>query len=200
MRLLVKHQNVLSKLRNEIKAIVGVEDEARSPDRNDIKKMLYLTYVLKEVLRLYPSVPINSRAAVKTTTLPTGGGADGKSPIFVKKGAPIGYCVYAMHRRKDLYGSDAEKFRPERWDPNVDNEVSLKNIGWGYLPFNGGPRVCLGQEFALLETSYVIVRLLQTFREFEHDPAHEMAEVGQERQDVTLVLASSDGCHIRARS
>ena len=169
-RLLVKHQRVLSKLRDEIKSIVGVGDEARSPDRNDIKKMLYLTYVLKEgkasqlpgqchqpnepstdygyctVLRLYPSVPINSRAAVKTTILPTGGGPNHTSPVLVKKGAAVGYCVYAMHRRKDLYGSDAEVFRPERWDPNEDNEVSLKNIGWGYLPFNGGPRVCLGRK------------------------------------------------------
>ena len=99
------------------------------------------------VLRLYPSVPINSRGAVKNTALPTGGGTDGTSPIMVKKGEPVGYCVYAMHRRKDLYGSDAEKFRPERWDPNEENEVSLKNIGWGFLPFNGGPRVCLGRKF-----------------------------------------------------
>ena len=98
------------------------------------------------MLRLYPSVPINSRAAVKTTILPTGGGPNSKSPVFVKEGAAVGYCVYAMHRRKDLYGSDAGAFRPERWDPSEDNEVSLKNIGWGYLPFNGGPRVCLGRE------------------------------------------------------
>jgi cytochrome P450 len=105
-----------------------------------------------------------------------------------------------MHRRKDLYGSDADKFRPERWDPNEDNEVSLKNIGWGYLPFNGGPRVCLGQEFAFLEASYTIVRLLQSFREFEYDPEQELVEVGEERQDVTLVLSSHDGCHIRGRS
>ena len=47
-RLLVKHQNVLLKLRDEIKSIVGVGDEARMPDRNDIKKMLYLAFVLKE--------------------------------------------------------------------------------------------------------------------------------------------------------
>lgn len=100
------------------------------------------------MLRLYPSVPINSRAAVISTVLPTGGGLDGKSPIHVKKGAAVGYCVYAMHRRKDLYGSNADSFYPERWDPNKpDNEVSLKNIGWGYLPFNGGPRICLGRKY-----------------------------------------------------
>ena len=91
-------------------------------------------------------MPLNARAATKTTVLPTGGGPDGKAPVFVKKGTPIGYAVYIMHRRKELYGSDAEEFRPERWDPNVDNEVNLKGIGWGYLPFNGGPRVCIGRK------------------------------------------------------
>jgi cytochrome P450 len=169
------------------------------------------------VLRLYPSVPINSRAAVERTTLPTGGGPDGTAPIMVRKGEAVGYSVYVMHRLKDLYGSDANMFRPERWDPNEENEVSLKNIGWGYLPFNGGPRVCLGrkqstfssaicllnhiiEEFAILEASYTIVRLLQAFETFEYDPECEMVEVGEERQDVTLVLAPTDGCHIRVRS
>jgi hypothetical protein len=57
----------------------------------------------------------------------------------------------------------------------------------------------LTEEFALLEASYTIVRLLQTFREFEYDPEQELVEVGDERQDVTLVLSSHDGCHILAR-
>jgi cytochrome P450 len=154
------------KLRKEIEAVVGVGPEARHPDRTDLKKMIYLTYVVKEgwpsyqkpmvgtladswwntVLRLYPSVPVNSRAAVERTTLPTGGGPDGTAPVMVRKGESVAYSVYVMHRRKDLYGSDADLFRPERWDPNEENEVSLKNVGWGYLPFNGGPRVCLGRK------------------------------------------------------
>ncbi len=108
-----------------------------------------LRKVIVQVLRLYPSVPLNSRAAVKTTVLPTGGGPNGTAPVYVKKGTAVGYGVYIMHRRKELYGSDAEAFRPERWDPNVKNEVDLKNIGWGYLPFNGGPRVCIGRKYPL---------------------------------------------------
>ena len=94
-----------------------------------------------EVLRLYPSVPVNSREAISLTTLPIGGGPDGKSPILVRPGEGVGYCVYAMHRRKDIYGDDADAFRPERWEGD-----SLKDIGWAYLPFNGGPRLCLGRE------------------------------------------------------
>ena len=67
---------------------------------------------------------------------------DGLSPILVPKGLPVAYSVYHMQRREDLYGPDALSFRPERW-----NEERLASIGWGYLPFNGGPRVCLGSKF-----------------------------------------------------
>ena len=53
-----------------------------------------------------------------------------------------------MHRRKDLYGDDAERFRPERWEdkdlPLYRDEI---NAAWGFLPFNGGPRVCLGRKY-----------------------------------------------------
>jgi hypothetical protein len=55
------------------------------------------------------------------------------------------------------------------------------------------------EEFALLEASYVIIRLLQTFADFEYDPGQEMPAVGEERQDVTLAISSGDGCWIRAQ-
>lgn len=86
------------------------------------------------------------RQALKPTILPLGGGLDGKSPMLVRKGEAVGYCVYAMHRRKDLYGDDADDFRPDRWDNDSKHGPDLSNIGWGYLPFNGGPRVCLGRK------------------------------------------------------
>jgi cytochrome P450 len=54
---------------------------------------------------------------------------------------PVAYSVYHMQRRKDLYGPDPLVFRPERWDGS-----ELSSIGWGYLPFNGGPRLCLGSK------------------------------------------------------
>lgn len=90
-------------------------------------------------LRLYPSIPVNSREAVVDTTLPSGGGHDGKQPIFVPKGTTIFYYVYVMHRREDIFGPDAKDFRPERWE-------NLRP-GWGFLPFNGGPRICVGRTY-----------------------------------------------------
>ena len=92
-------------------------------------------------LRLYPPVPINTRFCKQATTLPLGGGPDGRSPILVRPGMPVAYSVYHMQRRKDLYGPDAGSFRPERWEGS-----ELADLKWGYLPFNGGPRVCLGSK------------------------------------------------------
>ena len=76
---------------------------------------------------------------------------------MVRKGEAVGYSVYVMHRSKKLYGEDANSFRPERWDPHVDNAVDLKNIGWGYLPFNGGPRICLGRKSFLPGLFWVFI-------------------------------------------
>lgn len=50
-----------------------------------------------------------------------------------------------MQRRKDIYGPDADEFRPERWEE--DSLSSNKALKWAYVPFNGGPRVCLGSEY-----------------------------------------------------
>jgi cytochrome P450 len=90
-------------------------------------------------LRLLPPVPVNFREALQDTSLPVGGGTNGVSPIHVAKGDIIAYNVYAMHRRTDIWGSDAHVFRPERWEES-------RPRAWKYLPFNGGPRICLGRE------------------------------------------------------
>jgi cytochrome P450 len=144
--LLVRHPKVLEKLREEVNR--NCSDPA-SLTRTDLRKMGYLQNVLKETLRLYPSVPINTRTANKTTILPTGGGPDRTAPVLIPKGSTVAYSVYAMHRRPDLYGMDAELFRPERWDEDMPMHRDKTNAAWGYLPFNGGPRICLGRKLQL---------------------------------------------------
>ena len=54
--------------------------------------------------------------ATRDTVLPVGGGPDGKSPVFVPAKTIVQYAVFSMHRRKDLYGEDADEFIPERWE------------------------------------------------------------------------------------
>lgn len=105
-----------------------------------LNKCLAQAYIYLPALRLYPPVPLNARTSVKDTTIPVGGGPDGLSPIFIPKGTTVSYSVWAMHRRTDLWGPDAAKFNPDRW-------AGGKMRGWQYLPFNGGPRICLGRKY-----------------------------------------------------
>ncbi|KAL2276444.1 hypothetical protein FJTKL_00888 [Diaporthe vaccinii] len=153
--LLVRHEEAMKRVREEIS--MAMRDETH-PTREHIKKMPFLACVVKETLRLYPSGPVNNREAIKTTSLPTGGGPDGNSPILVRKGELVVFSQYVNSRMKSIYGEDADAFRPERWETG-----ELSDIGWAYFPFNGGPRQCLGEDFTLMEVSYTLVRLLQAF-------------------------------------
>lgn len=163
---LSRHPDVYRKLRATVITTFGTYKQPRDITFETLKSCMYLQHTLKETLRLFPPVPLNTRQAARDTTLPKGGGPDGLCSVFIKQGTEIGYSVYAMHRRKDIWGDDAEVFNPDRW---VDRKP-----GWDYLPFNGGPRICLGQQFALTEAGYVLTRLLQRFDKVENcDPEME---------------------------
>lgn len=140
--MLIRHPHVLEKLRKEIKEVYP---DPTNVTRTNLREMSYLQNVLKETLRLYPSAPVNERKANKTTFLPTGGGPYRTAPVLIPKGATVAYSVYALHRRPDLYGMDAELFRPERWDEDMPIFHDKTSAAWGYLPFNGGSRSCLGR-------------------------------------------------------
>lgn len=135
------------RLRDEIVSSVG---RTRTPTYEDLKNMTYLRHTLNETLRLYPAVPYNLRSALEDTTLPT---TPGNPPISVVKGDIVIYSTLAMQRRRDLYPPTSEKFEdpaifsPERWE-------SWTPKPWQYVPFNGGPRICVGQNFAMTEMAY----------------------------------------------
>ena len=88
--LLVRYPRVLSKLRAEISTLSGQSSDLI---REDLRNLKYLQNVLKETLRLYPPVPVNTRASLRTTILPTGGGPDRKAPVLVPKGTAVAYSV-----------------------------------------------------------------------------------------------------------
>lgn len=187
-RLLIRHEHVMKRLRQEITTVM--KDDL-TPSREQIRKIKYLSYVIKESLRLYPPVPLNNREAVRTTVLPTGGGPDGDSPMLVRKGELVVFSQYVNSRKRNIYGLDAYDFRPERWENG-----ELDNIGWAYFPFSGGPRQCLGEDFALMEVSYTIVKILQKFPNISLPKDEPNEPVGKERQLLTLVLSSADGCKV----
>jgi cytochrome P450 len=138
--ILARHPDIFDKLRASIVEQFGTYSSSSANDISfvSLKNCQYLQHVINESLRLYPVVPVNMRQALRDTTLPRGGGEDGSSPIFVPKGRIVDYSVHVMHRLKELWGEDADEFKPERWQG--------RRPGWEYLPFNGGPRICLGRK------------------------------------------------------
>ena len=120
-------------------------------------------YTLSETLRLYPAVPFNVRLALRDTTLPTVSVSNNDQPIGILKNDTIAYSTLTLQRRPDIYpviGHSASTFSPERWE-------TWKPESWQYLSFNGGPRLCMGQDFALSEIKFTVVKLLQKIERVE---------------------------------
>ncbi|KAG7443774.1 cytochrome P450 monooxygenase pc-3 [Guyanagaster necrorhizus] len=155
------YPDTCSRLREEILRRVGPN---RMPTFEDIKEMKYLRAVINETLRLYPIVPFNVRDSINATTFPSDNPSE--KPLYIPAHTTILYSVFLMHRRKDLWGPDAEEFDPNRF---LDHRLKkyLTPHPFIFLPFNAGPRICLGQQFAYNEISFMLVRLLQTFSSFK---------------------------------
>ncbi|KAH8677480.1 cytochrome P450 [Xylariales sp. PMI_506] len=170
------------RLRDEVLSTVGQE----RPSYSDLKSMRYLRYTILETLRLYPAVPYNIRTALVDTKLP---GAPGQPDIAILAGENVGYTPMVMQRRQDLYpaGSvNAETFSPERW-------FDWQPKPWEFIPFNGGPRICIGQNFAMTEMAYFMVRMLQKYERLEYrgDWSKQLIKadlIGRPKYSVTIAL------------
>ena len=95
------------------------------------------------------------RTCISDCVLPRGGGSKGDSPIFVRKGTQIDMDFGLLQKDEDLWGPDATRFRPERWE-------KLKPM-WKCIPFLGGPRICPAQQMVLTQYGYLLVRFIQEF-------------------------------------
>ena len=138
---LARDERVLIKLRGLIETRLS---HGEAPSVEDVAALPYLRHVLNETLRLYPIVPLDGRTATVNTVLPEGGGADGKSPLLVPAGAKVAFNIFTLHHRRDIFGEDAEEFKPERWEG--DSAGPMGDFDGAFVPFIIGPRVCLGSE------------------------------------------------------
>ncbi|OWR44670.1 cytochrome p450 CYP4S1 [Danaus plexippus plexippus] len=118
------------------------------PSVSELNDMKYLEAVVKEILRLYPSVPFIGREITEDFML---------DDIKVKKGCEVVVHIYDVHRRPDLY-PDPVAFKPERF---LDEE---KRHPYSYVPFSAGPRNCIGQKFAKLQMKVVISEIVRNFK------------------------------------
>ncbi|KAF2669348.1 cytochrome P450 [Microthyrium microscopicum] len=175
---LARNPIIWAKLRVEIGKL-----DLELVDMKTIRNLKYVRFCLLEALRLYTVVPINMRSASADTMLPVGGGVDGNNPIQIPKNTILWLGMFSMHRRKDIWGDDADQFNPDRWE-NLDP-------GPAFVPFGSGPRTCLGQQFAFNEASFALTRLVQTFHELE--PLSDAPW----KEKVAITLGSGNGCKIR---
>ncbi|PWA92226.1 cytochrome P450 [Artemisia annua] len=143
--ILCKHPEVQDKIAQDIKQAMNITEditnvtdfEARLHE-DMLDKMQYLHAALAEILRLYPSLPLDPKMCFSDDVLPDG--------CFVKKGDMIAYLPYAMGRMKFIWGEDALEFKPERW---LDHHGCFHSESpFKFTTFQAGPRTCLGREFA----------------------------------------------------
>ncbi|CAO2038339.1 unnamed protein product [Urochloa humidicola] len=156
MVLLSMHPEWQDRAREEVVAVFGRED---TPDYQGLTKLKTVTMILHEVLRLYPPSTLSSRKTCREVEI---GGV--KYPA----GVIIELPVLLIHHDQKLWGSDAHEFRPERFAEGISK--ASKEPG-AFLPFGWGPRICIGQSFALLEAKMALCVILGRF-EFELAPSY----------------------------
>ncbi|XP_011706755.1 PREDICTED: cytochrome P450 9e2-like [Wasmannia auropunctata] len=142
------YPDVQRKLKEEIDDVLRQTNG--KPTFEAINCMKYLNAVVNESLRLYPIAPFLDRICVKETKLPPAT-QDGE-PITIKPGDSIWFPSFSLHRDPKYY-PHPEKFDPDRFlNGNVDNSI--------YMPFGIGPRICIGNRFALMESKIMLFYLL----------------------------------------
>ncbi len=144
--LLSKHPDVERRLHAEIASVLG----ARLPTAEDVRTLPYAERVLKEAMRLYPPAWTTGREAAEDVEI---GG------YLIPKGAQILTSQWVVHRDPRWF-PNPEGFDPDRWAPERAKGIPR----FAYFPFGGGPRICIGNHFAMMEATLILAVVLQRFR------------------------------------
>ena len=142
---LFKNQGAQKKLREEIKTLDKDELEFM-----DIPKLPYAKQVMAETMRLYPPAWLTSRVALEDDEI------DG---LKIDKGDLVGLFIYGCHHNKDSW-ERVEEFDPERFSKEQKKDI----VPYSYFPFSGGPRLCIGVQFAETEMQIVLHHLYKHFK------------------------------------
>ncbi|XP_010778216.1 LOW QUALITY PROTEIN: cytochrome P450 4V2 [Notothenia coriiceps] len=175
VHLLGAHPEAHSRVQQELQEVFGTSN--RPANIEDLKKLKYLECVIKEALRLFPSVPFFARNIGEDCHI---------NGFKVPKGANAIVLTYALHRDR-RYFPEPEEFRPERFLP----ENAVGRPPYAYIPFSAGLRNCIGQRFALMEEKVVLAAILRNFS----------VEACQKREDLRplgeLILRPEKGIIIQ---
>ncbi|XP_021754182.1 cytochrome P450 86A22-like [Chenopodium quinoa] len=121
----------------------------------EVDRLIYVKAALSETLRLYPSVPEDSKHVIADDVLPDG--------TFVPAGSAITYSIYSTGRMKFTWGEDCLEFRPERWLSSDGQKMEMQD-SFKFVSFNAGPRICLGKDLAYLQMKSIVAAVLLRHR------------------------------------
>nr|UEN71139.1 cytochrome P450 4AV17 [Meteorus pulchricornis] len=152
--LLAYNQDVQEKLRNEIDEITQENNGKINYDQ--LVNLKYMEMVMNETLRLYPPAIVTDRVCVEPFKLPPP--MPGYKELTVEKDMICWMPIYALHH-DPKYFPNPDKFDPERF--NDDNKLNI--APYTFMPFGVGPRKCIGERFATMETKIILAHLLQKF-------------------------------------
>ena len=175
--LLARHSEVESALHEELDRVLG----GRVPTSDDLPQLVYTRMIIDEVLRLYPPSWFLMRRAAQDDEI--GGYVIGRNSFIL-------WSAYLLHRHPDVW-DEPEQFRPARFHPD---QVE-KRPRYAYIPFGGGPRLCMGNNFALMEMTLVLATIAQRYR-------LELASAQIIEPEPLIVLPPRNGVpvHLRLRS
>lgn len=174
LHLLVSNPTELEKVRAEVNSVVGKGEITM----HHLRQLPYTQQVIKETMRLISPIWVLGREALSDDQL---------GSYRIKKGDSIIFSPYLVHRHPAFW-DDPDAFRPERFSP--ENESSRHKFA--YFPFGGGPRLCIGSSFALMEMQLILATLIRTFSftpQSDSDPGYNYS--------LTLRPASEIMMHVR---
>jgi cytochrome P450 len=144
--LLSRHPRVETKLWDELDRVLN----GRPPEPADLAKLPYTEMVIRESLRLYPPAPAVAREPVGDVTI---------AGYRIPKGSLLSVNTYGLQRDARFY-PDPERYDPERFSPGWEERIPR----YAYLPFGAGPRVCIGNAFALMEARLILATVAQCYK------------------------------------
>ena len=144
--LLSQHPQVENRLLEELETVLGT----RAPNLDDLPKLSYTEMVIKEAMRLYPPAWMISREALEDCNI---GG------YHVPSGTQLIMSQWVTHRDPRFF-PNPEEFIPDRWADDLVKQLPV----YAYFPFGGGPRICIGNTLAMMETVLILATIVQKFR------------------------------------
>ncbi|KAK6132446.1 hypothetical protein DH2020_033823 [Rehmannia glutinosa] len=155
MVLLGQHPEWQTRAREEVNRVFGRAE----PSFEGLNQLKTVTMILQEVLRLYPPAPFIVRGHTETVKL---------GNLTIPKGVHLTLLIGLLHYDPKIWGDDAKEFKPQRFSEGVSNATNIQS---SFVPFSSGPRVCIGQNFAMIEAKIALAMILKSFS-FELSPSY----------------------------